>query len=208
MKAKKIVSPYLEGCTIADALSSVAFYKSGAVNTPIPATNHIEPFLEEPISQRWAYYCCGQWDKVGNRFIAYPSARNRILGVQLYKFGIKGFLHWGFNYWYSMGSRRLINPYLCQSGEGQVPSGDAFSVYPAQDGTPYESIRLNVFREAIQDISVLSLCEKFIGRARVTALIDTLAGDKLTFSSYPADPEYILRLREEINRIIAENVQA
>lgn len=71
-------------------------------------------------------------------------------------------------------------------------------MYPAQDGTPYESIRLNVFREAIQDISVLSLCEKFIGRARVTALIDTLAGDKLTFSSYPADPEYILRLREEI----------
>ncbi len=206
IKAKNIVSPFLEGCTVADALSSVEFYKSGAVKTPIPATNHIEPFLEEPIPRRWAYYCCAQWNKVGNRFIAYPSSRNRILGVQLYKFGIKGFLHWGFNYWYSMGSRRLINPYLCQSGEGQVPGGDAFSVYPAPDGTPYESVRLNVFREAIQDISALSLCESVIGRKHVTALIDSLAGGELTFSSYPADPDYILRLREKVNAIIAGTV--
>ena len=37
-----------------------------------------------------AYYCCGEYKAVGNRFLAFPEYRNRILGVQLFKFDIKG----------------------------------------------------------------------------------------------------------------------
>ncbi|MBR5768092.1 MAG: DUF4091 domain-containing protein [Clostridia bacterium] len=203
LKAKSVVEPFLSGCVVIDALSSVDFFKKGIVKTPVPSTDHIEPFLGEDIKERWAYYCCGQWNKVGNRFIAYPAFRNRILGVQLYKFGISGFLQWGYDFYYSMGSRRLINPYLTQSGDGQVPSGDAFSVYPGNGGEPLPSTRLYVFYEAIQDMSALALCEKVIGREKVIGLIDGLAGGAVTFDNYPKNPDYILELREKINGIIA-----
>ena len=49
----------------------------------------------------WVYYCCGQGYKVSNRFIAMPAWRNRILGVQLYKYKMEVFLHWGYNFSYS-----------------------------------------------------------------------------------------------------------
>lgn len=202
-KAKALVAPYLRGCVTIDALSDVAFYRAGAVEIPIPAIDRIGPFLEEDIPERWAYYCCAQWDRVSNRFLAYPAFRNRILGVQLYKFGIRGFLHWGFNFYYSMGSRRLLNPYLCQSGEGQVPCGDAFSAYPGPDGTPLESTRLAVFYEAIQDMAALELAETLVGRETVIDRIDSLAGAPVTFTQYPATPDYLLTLRREINWLIA-----
>ncbi len=205
MKAKDIVASHLQGCTIVDALSEVEFYKSGAVEVPVPSTDHIGAFLKEDIPQRWAYYCCGQWDKVGNRFMAYPSFRNRILGVQLYKFNIVGFLQWGYNFYYAQFSRRLINPYTCQSGDHWVPAGDTFSVYPAPDGTPLESLRLDVFREAIEDVAALTLCEQLVGRETVVALIDELAGQPLTFADYPDNAAYILTLRERVNDLIAQH---
>ncbi len=203
LKAKSVVEPYLSGCVVIDALSSVEFFRKGIVDTPVPSTDHIGPFLNEEISERWTYYCCGQWDRVGNRFIAYPAFRNRILGIQLYKYGINGFLHWGYNYYYGMGSRRLINPYLTQSGDGQVPGGDAFSVYPGSGGEPLPSSRLFVFFEALQDMSALKLCEKIIGREKTVSLIDGLAGFDVTFADYPKDAGYILSLREKVNGIIA-----
>lgn len=202
-KAQAVAAPFLADGIVIDALSSVEFFREGLVPTPVPGSNHIEPFLTESIGERWTYTCCVQWDRVGNRFLAYPSFRNRILGVQLYKFGIQGFLQWGYNYYYSMHSRRLINPFLTQSADGQVPCGDAFDVYPAPDGTPLESIRIAVFREAIADREALLLCEKIIGRDALVALIDRLAGMPLTFADYPDNDAFLLSLREEVNRILS-----
>lgn len=206
LKAKQIVAPYLPEEAVMDAMSSVEFYRRGIIRTPVPSSNHIEPFLEEDIQERWTYYCCSQFDKVANRFIAYPAFRNRILGVQLYKYRIDGFLQWGYNFYYSMGSRRLINPYLSQSGERQVPSGDTFSVYPGAAGQPVASTRLAVFHEAVQDIDALKLCESLVGRDKVVALIDSLAGRPVTFADYPKSADYLLRLRAEVNALIAKAI--
>lgn len=205
-KAKAAIEPYLKDCTIIDALSNFEFFRHGAVKIPVPATNHIEPFLTEDVKERWAYYCSSQWDKVSNRFIAYPAFRNRIIGVQLYKFKIEGFLHWGYNFYYAHGSRRLINPYLSQSGGGVWESGDTFSVYPGPLGQPLASPRLAVFYDAIQDMEALKLCESLVGREKVVALIDELAGTPVTFSEYPKSADYLLTLRKRINEMIAEAV--
>jgi hypothetical protein len=43
-----------------------------------------------------------------------------------------------------------------------------------------------------------------VGRDKVVALIDELAGEPLTFKQYPANPDYILTLRERVNALIAE----
>ena len=203
-KARKIVDPILKDCRIIDALSDIRFFRTGAADIPVPPVNHIEPFLNEEIDERWTYYCCSQFKKVSNRFIAYPSYRNRIIGIQMYKYDIKGFLQWGYNFYYSMGSRRLINPFTCQSGDGKVPSGDPFSVYPSVKGTAIESIRLAVFYEAIQDYMALKICEKIIGRENVIKIIDGTAGMNVTFTEYPQRAGYILEIREKINRIIED----
>lgn len=203
-KAMDIVRPYLDGAVIMDAMSSVEPLLRGIDTTPIPATNCVERFFGYDLKERWAYYCCGQYNGVGNRFIVFPQYRNRILGVQFYKFNITGFLQWGYNYYYGVGARRLINPYLNTSADGQLPSGDSFSVYPGPMGTPLASSRLAVFHEALQDVEALKLAESLVGRDRVVALIDGIAGAPVTFAEYPKNAGYILELREKVNAIIAE----
>ena len=205
-RARKSVEELLKGFTVMDALSDVSFYDRGAVSLPVPALNHIEPFLSRPLPERWTYYCCGQREKVSNRFLAMPSQRNRILGTQMYLYGIGGFLHWGYNFYYSRGSVRPVNPYACTDGGYFVPSGDAFSVYPAPDGSAYETIRLQVFYHALQDMRALRLCESLCGTEAVHRCIQECAGMAVTFTAYPEDISFIHRLREKINNMIQLNI--
>jgi len=204
--AKSVVADLLEGYHMMDALSNYEFYKTGAVSTPVPANNHIEPFIENNVPDLWTYYCCSQYNQVSNRFFAMPSARNRIIGTQFYKYNIVGFLQWGYNFYYTWHSRRLVDPYVVSDGDFWVPAGDAYSVYPAPDGTPYESLRLDVFYDALQDTSAFKLCEKLIGREKTLALIEEGCDTPITFSSFPKEAQYILDLREKINAAIEANV--
>lgn len=201
--ASNLLSKYVNGFPIIDALSNYEFYKNGMVKNPIPATNEIGEFLENNVPNLWTYYCCAQHIDVSNRFFNMPSARNRILGVQLYKFNIAGFLHWGYNFWYSQYSLFPIDPYRVTDAAHGFPSGDAFVVYPGEDG-PIESLRLKVFNEALQDLRALSLLESYIGRDAVIGIIDRGLEKPITFSYYPKEKEWLLDKRQEINRLIAE----
>lgn len=195
--AYELVSPMLPDAKIMDALSSIEFYESGLVKTPVTATNHIEPFLEKNIEEQWAYYCCGQHKKVSNRFLSMPSHRNKILGLQLYKYGIKGFLQWGFNFYYSRLSLYKINPYITTSSDKSFPSGDPFSVYPGENG-PLPSLRAKVFKEGIQLVSLLKKLESYIGKEKTVELIEKKANMEITFLEYPRCPEFLNQLEEEI----------
>jgi hypothetical protein len=202
--ASEIVGRHLQDFPIIDALSNYEFYENGLVKHPIPATDHIDDFLEHNVPDLWTYYCCGQYKKVANRFFNMPSARNRILGIQLYKFNIKGFLQWGYNFWYSQYSKYSIDPFRVTDAGYAFPSGDAFVVYPGDDG-PLESLRLEVFYEALQDQRALNLLEELIGRDKVLSILEEGLDNPITFSSYPTDSQWLLGKREEINRTIMEN---
>jgi len=188
-----------------DALSHYEFYDMGLVKTPVCATNAIEPFIENKVEDLWAYYCCGQGNKnVSNGFIAMPSARTRILGLQLFKYDIKGFLQWGYNYWYSEHSRYEIDPYFTADGDETWPAGDPFLVYPGFDKNPVLSLRLLVFNEAIQDLRALKLLASYMGHEETTKWLEKLSGQEITFSNYPKGRKYLLYIREEINKKIRE----
>lgn len=201
IKAKAVVADLLEGYPIIDALSNYNFYKTGAVAHPIPSNNHIDDFLENNVPELWTYYCCSQGEKVSNRFLSMPGARIRIIGTQLYKFDIKGFLHWGFNFYNCRYSVRPINPYCELSAEFFTPAGDCFMVYPAPDGTAYTSLHCRQFCMALEDFRALKLCESLIGREKTLEIIEN-GIEPLTFSSYPKDGEYILDMRKRINSAI------
>lgn len=193
----------LEGCTIIEAVSDYLYYEKGLVDVPVCAVDHIEPFLEKRPPRLWAYYCCSQTQEVPNRFISMPSRRNRIYGILLYWHRIDGILHWGFNFYNSQFSREKIDPYETVDADGKFPAGDPFMVYPGKDGVPEESLRLMVFEEALNDFRALCLLESYVGREKVMELIRQEAGMELSFRQYPRNDEFILGLREKVNRLLA-----
>lgn len=199
--ARNLVKPLLGDCKTIDALSHLDFYKRGLVEHPICGIDGIEPFIENDVDKLWAYYCCAQFKDVSNRFMAMPSYRNRIIGLQLYKYGIKGFLHWGYNFYYSQYSQYTINPYVTTSTEGIFSSGDAFSVYPGNDG-PLPSLRAFVFREALEDIEICKLLERKIGKKAVVKMIEDDAGMEITFKQYPKNSEFIPKIIDKMKRTL------
>jgi len=204
-RSRGVIEKLLEGCMISDALSHFEFYESGLVTNPIPAIDKIEPFIENKVPNLWAYYCVSQAREVSNRFISQPTARTRIIGFQLYKFNIVGFLHWGYNFYNNRYSYDAINPYICTDGDYFAPSGDTFSVYPADDGTAYTSLRFEAFYDALQDNRALRLCETLYGREFVEKLIGE-EFEKMTFKVYPRNADFITSTREKINQAIKKKI--
>lgn len=201
-KASKIVHKYFTNVKIIDALSDIILYEKGLVETPVPASDHIEPFIGK-VPELWTYYCSVQASGfVANRFFAMPSVRNRVLGVQLYKFDVKGFLHWGYNFYFLQYSKGLVDPYKVTDAGGAFPSGDSFSVYPAKDGTPYNSLRINVFYDGIQDMLALKLLERKIGKEKTLDLLEEGLHTPISFNDYPHSAKWLLETRERINRAI------
>lgn len=198
-KAAGIVHQNFKGFKIADALSDFSFYKSGVVETPIPATDHIAPFIGN-VPQLWAYYCGAQGSKyVSNRFFDMPSERNRIIGFQLYKFDVEGFLHWGYNFYYTRYSKRLADPFTEPDAGAKFPAGDSFVVYPGKNFEPLDSLRLHVFYDGLQDMLALKLLESLAGRDRAVSVLEEGLKSPLTFSEYPHSAEWLLSTRERIN---------
>ncbi len=201
--AQKIVAPFLQGFHMMDALSDYDFYSTGAVEMPVCASNHIEPFLEHHVDPLWTYYCTGQMQQVSNRFFSMPLARTRILGVQLYKFKIQGFLQWGYNFYNTQYSLEHINPYAVTDAGGAFPSGDAFVVYPGKNGKAEESLRLMAMDQAMTDLRALQKLESLAGRDFVMQLIEGELAQPITFKVYPKSAEYLIRLRNRVNEEIA-----
>ncbi|MFQ9510483.1 MAG: DUF4091 domain-containing protein [Lachnospiraceae bacterium] len=197
-KARELVLDLLEGATIMDALSDVAYYKEGLVTNPIPSVDSFHNFEELNIDNLWTYYCCGQCVDVPNRFFAQPSYRNRILGVLMYVHRVKGFLHWGYNFYNTAGSLKHINPYIVTHANYTFPSGDAFLVYPAEDGKAYSSIRGEVLYDAFVDQAALKQLEALTSRDHVLALIKTGRKEAFTFFDYPKEAQYLIDLRQRV----------
>ena len=191
---------------VMDALSNYSFYEKGLVPHPVPSLNHIETFLENNVPDLFTYYCCSQTQEVSNRMIAMPSARNRILGVQLYKYAIAGFLQWGYNFWFSQYSIRPIDPYMVTDADDAFPAGDPFIVYPGADGTPVPSLRQLVYNEGLQDMRALQLLETLTSREETLAWLEKQWDKPLTFREYPHEAAWLLTFRETLNAEIMKHI--
>jgi len=214
-----LIKKIFPGMKIIDALSNIEFYEQGLLERPIPANNHIAPFIGR-VPELWTYYCCGQHrDGVSNRFFAMPGWRTRVLGFQLWKFKCAGFLQWGFNFWNSRHSiEKNINPFAMTDGGMAWPSGDPFVVYPGDSphdacglrggpryGRPLLSLRLKLFHEALQDLRALQLLESKIGYDAALSVLEQGLAEPITFSQYPRSAAWLLETRERINNTLAKS---
>ena len=206
-KVKANIADLLEGYTIMDALSEIEFYRSGAVDCPVPVTKKIEPFLKEDISERWCYYAGFTTVDCANVLCAMPSWRGRSLGMQMFKYRITGLLHWGYNYYNNRASGDTINPYLDLAGEDWVAAGDTFVVYPDMDGTPLESLRMLTYEEIITDYRAMCLAERLTSHEAVVEAMENALGDTITFLRCAHTEREMLAVREAVNDLIRQNLK-
>ena len=205
-KASRHIHSLFEGYKIVDALSDYSYYEKKIVSNPIPANDHIDKFLGN-VKDLWVYYCSAQCNhNVANRFFCNDSVRTRVIGYQMFKYDIKGFLQWGYNFYYTRLSKALVNPYEVSDAGKQFPSGDSYVVYPAKDGTAHHSLRLKVFYDALQDMAALNTLEKLAGKKECLGLIEENGKHNITFREYPHSNEWLLETREAVNSAIKERL--
>ena len=198
-----VVIKHFPNVKIMDALSHVEFFDSGVINEPICSTSCVKCFKGKRLKS--VYYCCGMGvQHLSNTYFNLPSLRNRILGLQLYKNQMEGFLHWGFNFYNSALSDRQLNPYFETDGGGTFESGDSFVVYPYKDGV-LESLRHEVFYDGLQDRCAIQLLERLTDKSFVEKFLKEL---KIKgFTKYSRNEKKFLKFRKKLNEKIREKVQ-
>lgn len=83
-----------------------------------------------------------------NRFVSFPLLKTRLLHWYNYKFGLTGFLHWGYNAKFPPASLDKV-----------IMDGDANLVYKDPLGMPVPSIRQEAMRDGIEDYELLKVAE-------------------------------------------------
>lgn len=192
-KAADTVSALLEGRTVIDALDDIDIYKEGIAKTPVAFMTKAEIFAKE-CDDFWLYYTGGIADiEITNRLITNTAARTRVLGLQLWYYGAKGFLHWGYNYCYNYLSRGFYDPISEPCGYKNYPGCSYLAYYTPKGAIP--SVCEKLMGEAFDDVSALYTLEGMIGRDAVCRLCEDILGKKISNELVPeGDKLYELRL--------------
>lgn len=171
-RAYEALHEYFGGIPSGDALSHYSVYENSGADLPIVVidSKDLDKF-QNNCDNYWLYYTGLQaHDGCPNRLTACRAVMNRILGVYLYLYEAKGFLHWGYNYYYNALSHGLRNPFVgADVYDGSA--GTSYLVYPDADGSTIPSARLKVQYEGFNDFRALCVLENKIGREAVVELI-------------------------------------
>lgn len=204
-KVRDSIYDLVEDYETLDAISHYEFYESGLSKNPVPKTMVVHEFFDKGAKDIWTYYCGGQCDKVSNCHFAMELSRVRCLGTQMFKYNTQGFLHWGYNYYNNQWSYDKVDPFAVSDAESFAASGDAYMVYPAPDGTPWESTRFRAFYEGLEDMRVMQLAEKLCGKEAVVKAIEDIVGE-VRFDKCILESDTMLSVRRAVNQMIFDKI--
>jgi len=178
-RARGLLSRLAPWMRTMDALSEVVYGREGITDMPIPSIRVAKQFADEGIPC-CTYFCCGPRGPYLNRLMDTPLPKLRMAGWLFHRFGMKGFLHWGYNYWYRSQTRTLIDPFSESAGGKwpEWPYGDPFLVYPGPVG-PIDSIRWEIFSQSLSDLALLRELDVEGGGALLSGFRD--------FNDFPKD---------------------
>jgi hypothetical protein len=185
--------------------------------------------IESPETQAkggeiWTYFCTLARESAPNFYIDCPAINQRSIAWYCWMYGVDGFEHWGSNYfWRNVKEGKPMDQkwpnvpwdsrtYYYFNGEGQL-------VYPGPDGVPYSSIRLENFRDGMDDYEYLFRLRELLAKDKDNSSDPTLneyrqllnpeeyllykypRKIKVTLENtlrYPDQPERILEARQKI----------
>jgi hypothetical protein len=180
----------------------------------------------------WSYFCTLSRENSPNFYIDCPPVYQRTIAWYCWMYGLDGFEHWGTNYfWRNVKAGKPMDQkwpdkpwdyrsYNYYDGEGQL-------IYPGMDGMIYSSIRLENFRDGMEDYEYLfrlkELLSKYKNDSSNTQLDEyrhllnpeyyllykyqhEIKSTLENTLRYPEEPERILYTREKIALAI-ENLQ-
>ena len=204
-KARQVVKPLLGELAISDALSHYALYETGLVDLPIVNIPRA-PDFDGKCGKWMLYYTGGEGQPtVSRRLLNSAPWRTRILGVQLFRYDVVGFLHWGYNYYFGNMSHVLFDPVTEPDGYRNGP-GTSYLVYPGKGGEPVPSMREKQMGMAISDYRALRLLESRIGREKTLELCEEVLGGPIDYLTMPKNGEQMESLREAINEAIRKAI--
>jgi len=187
-----------------DAIETIDF--DGALEVWVPKLSQWDAWRQAFLKRSdrvefWYYICCHPYGNVyPNRFLDYPTTCVRVLHWINYVENLKGYLHWGWNFWGD-------DPFGVPSD--RLPPGDTHVIYPGKTG-PLDSIRWEIQRESLEDFEYLWLLEQKL--TEVKKRLGTAAdwfeprrrGLELarrvvpSLTETPKTPEIIWAIREQI----------
>jgi len=175
---------------VMDALSDITFAREGLTDIPIPVVSHAPEFVQEG-HPAWVYFWGGPRGRYVERVLDTPLPKIRMFGWLCYRNRARGFLHWGYNYWYESQTRSLIDPFCVHDGLWwpRWPYGNTFVVYPGEGG-PIDSLRWEVFAEGLQDYALLQTAGLDPDDPSLSAIQD--------YAEFPREEGWILDRRGEL----------
>ncbi len=145
----------------------------GAIDVWVPQLNYLHDSFDHYQARQaagdevWLYTCVFPQGEYANRFIEQPLLKTRILHWINYRYGVTGYLHWGYNHW--TADDPMTHTTRAHGGPPYLPAGDPWIVYPGKNG-PLDSIRHEAMRDGIADYELLAqLGEKDPDAARELA---------------------------------------
>ena len=190
-RARK-VREWLPGVPTIDAIETEGLH--GYVDWPVPQIQEAGPERKRHADEDlWTYTCLFPQGQYPNRFLDYPSIRNRIAFWLCWSLELKGFLHWGYNSWRAWQGvpvRVDISPWMDASAgsiycadRNPLPAGDPHIVYPGKNDY-CSSVRWEVVRKGFEDFEYLYLLEQ--------------AAEKGDGRHHEAAKALLARVREEV----------
>jgi len=146
------------------------------------------------------FYTVGIFQKGSypNKTVDVPLIESRILHWLNYRFGLKGYLHWGFNRW-------TDDPFAAPGRH----LGDGWHVYPKKDGL-INSLRWEQMRNGIQDYEYFWMLEdkirkiKFGLGTRLSIIVPSRRGKEIasqvvkTMDTYTKNPVTLYNVKKQI----------
>ena len=202
--ASNIVRRYLPGVRILEAVKTTQM--RGGVDILCPITDGFEKnkrAFDTAMSlgdKVWTYVCCGPQGHWLNRFLDSPVAHGRLIFWGCAKYGIDGYLHWGWNQF--VGVPNPFERTACRNTTGvgtDFPCGDAFIVYPGEGG-PWISLRFEAERRGAEEACLLKALREKDPQAHDALIARVFTG----FSEYNDDPALLEQVHEELLRLLSE----
>lgn len=177
----------------------------GAIDVWVPQLNFLHDDFAHYTTRRragdevWFYTCVFPQGEYANRFIEQPLIKTRLLHWINFRYGVTGYLHWGYNHWTE--NSPFTHTTRPHGGPPYLPAGDPWIVYPGKDG-PLDSIRFEAMRDGIADHELLSLLAQ-----RDPEAAQQIAGRHvLAFDRYNTDVVAFRAARRELIERLSDRV--